>query len=253
MLKELLQSGHSVLGTTCRIVKNPAVTYIAKNSGLDFILYDAEHAGYDMETLHDLFLMGRTVGISSLVRVPTLGREWVSRVLDQGADGVILPMVESREQAETLVRWAYYPPIGNRGFGTAIAHCDYMGGKTAEIIKKSNYHTLVAVQIETELGIEHAEEIAAVEGVDVLLIGVANLACSYGCPGNPMNEKILNGIRRVAKACRANKKVLALPGPLKLVEQFKHDTRMVLLYTDTNMLIGGMRKILTDCKEIGLR
>jgi len=253
MLKEKLQTGQRVFGTMGRIVKNPAIAYLVKNSGLDFIMYDAEHSNYDMETLHNLFLTGRALGVSSLVRVPVLTKDWISRVLDQGADGVMVPMVETEEQAKELVHWARYQPIGERGFGSTIAHCDYKGGKTVDIMQKNNDSTLVIAQIETMLGVENAEKIAAVEGIDALLVGPADLSCSYGFPGDVMNEIELDGIQKVVEACKKHNKIFGLPGPLKMVERFKEDTSLVMLYTDTNLLLDGMKKILTDCEQIGIR
>lgn len=253
MLKEKLESGSRVFGTLCRIVKNPAIAYLVRNSGLDFIMYDAEHSDYDMETLHDLFLTGRALGISSLVRVPVLTKDWVSRALDQGADGIMVPMVETPEQAEELVHWSRYQPVGERGYGSCIPMCDFQGGSVRNIMDQNNRSVLVIAEIESAQGVENAYEIAGTEGIDAILVGPNDLSCSYGFPGDSMNEIEINGIRRVIKACREHGKVFALPGPFQMVEMFKEDTNMVMLSTDTNILTAGMKKILEDCEKIGIR
>ena len=253
MLKEKLQAGNRVFGTMGRVVRNPAIAYLVKNTGLDFIMYDAEHSNYDMETLHDLFLTGRALGISSLVRVPVLTKDWISRTLDQGADGIMVPMVETEEQARELVHWARYQPIGERGYGSCVGHCGYQNGKTADFMKVSNDSVLVIAQIETVLGVENVDKIAAVEGIDMLLVGPADISCSFGFPGDVMNEKELAAIEKVVAACKSHGKLFGLPGPLKMIEHFKDNTQMIMLSTDTGMLIAGMEGILKDCASIGIR
>ncbi len=253
MLREKLLAGERVYGTMGRIVKNPAINFIVKNAGLDFIMYDGEHSCFEMETLHDLFLSAKALGISGLVRVPELTKDWVSRVLDQGADGLMVPMIDTAEQAKELVRLARYQPLGERGFGSNLSRDGYMAGSTLDLMKHSNETVFVIAQIETGKAVENVEEIAAVDGIDCLLVGPADLSCSLGFPGDAMNPKEVEAIAKVAAACKKNNKVFALPGPLPMVERFKDDTKMIMLNTDTGMLIAGMKKVLSDCESIGVR
>ena len=253
MLREKLLAGNRVYGTMGRVVRNPAIAYLVKNSGLDFIMYDGEHSCYTMETLHDLFMTGRALGISSLVRVPEGTKDWISRVLDQGADGLMVPMIETAEQARELARLSRYQPIGERGFGSCSGHCSYMPGKTADQMKSANDSVLVIAQIETVKGVENADAIASVEGIDCILVGPADLSCSFGFPGDTMNPKEVEAIGKVVDACKKHNKIFALPGPLPMIERYKEDTRMIMLSTDTNLLLNGMKGILKDCESIGVR
>ena len=101
-------------GVLIQFSDSPAVLYVAKQSGLDFVLYDCEHGIIPYEKLHDLMLCGNALDLPSIVRVPELSRAWVSRILDFGASGVMVPMMESAEQARKLADWAKYPPLGRR-------------------------------------------------------------------------------------------------------------------------------------------
>ncbi|MFC1607768.1 aldolase/citrate lyase family protein [Candidatus Latescibacterota bacterium] len=105
-----LKNGGTAIGTMLRIVRTPAAALIAKKTGLDFIMLDMEHGAYSFETVGDVFAASRAAGVGAFVRVPELSRDTVSRALDCGAQGVMVPMIESVEQAETFVSWAKYPP-----------------------------------------------------------------------------------------------------------------------------------------------
>src|SRR4030042_2423379 len=117
MAVQKLREGKRVVGTMVRMVRNPAIAAVAHNAGLDFIMLDLEHGSYSMETVDDVFKVGRALGLGCFVRVPELAKGYVSRSLDCGAPGVMVPMVASVEQAQLLVRWAKYVPLGGRGFG----------------------------------------------------------------------------------------------------------------------------------------
>src|SRR5512136_3059481 len=165
MAVQKLREGKRVVGTMVRMVRNPAIAAVAYNAGLDFIMLDLEHGPYTMETVDDVFKVGRTLGLGCFVRVPELAKGYVSRSLDCGATGVMVPMLESMEQAHLLVRWAKYPPLGGRGFGGVGGHTDFMGiatGSTRAFMAKANVDTITIAQIETAQAIESIDVIAGV-------------------------------------------------------------------------------------------
>ena len=177
-LKGKLLSGGKIAGTMIRIVRNPAVFHMAKNAGLDFIMFDCEHSNYNFETLHDSFVTANALGLAGFVRVPCGTKDYISRVLDAGAIGVMVPMVETREEAETLVKYSKYQPVGARGFSAGCAHTDYKGGKHVQVMEDSNAKVISIAQIESKLAIENIDEIAGVDGIDALLIGPNDLSLS---------------------------------------------------------------------------
>jgi 2-keto-3-deoxy-L-rhamnonate aldolase RhmA len=247
-LKEKLLAGEKIYGTMVRVVRNPALCLIAKNSGLDFVMYDCEHASYNMETLHDLFIMGNAVGLEGFLRVPTLSKDYISRALDQGAGGVMVPMLETPEMATDLVKYSKYQPLGDRGYATTIAHVGYKGGgKHTEVMEQANNKVISIAQIETKLSVDNAEAIAATPGIDALLIGPNDLSLSLGIPGDMMNQIEIDAIAHVVAACKKNKKAFGLHGPAKLQEKFIDDINIVMFQTDTEVLASGFVKLKETC------
>ena len=156
---------------------------------------------YTYETLHNLILMGNAVGIPSFVRVPQLARGDVSRSLDCGAAGVMVPMIESKKQAELLVEWSKYPPIGNRGYAGG-ANTNYRpSGNHKNNMIELNESVISIAQIETDLGVKNIEEIISVEGIDAAIVGPSDLAISLGIPGDYFNQIEIEAIDKVAAAC----------------------------------------------------
>ncbi len=128
-------------------------------------MFDCEHSNYNLETLHDISLLGNALGVSCLARVPDLSKDYISRILDAGAEGVMVPMIETVEQAKTLVKYAKYQDVGMRGYTTNGAHTGYSGGGNhSEIMKKANEKVIAIAQIETRLGVDNVYDIAALMG-----------------------------------------------------------------------------------------
>ncbi len=247
-LKEKLMTGQKIYGTMLRVVQNPAVCYLAKNSGLDFVMYDCEHAAYSMETLHNMFITGNALGLDGFLRVPNLTKDYISRALDQGAHGVMVPMLETPEMAKTLVKYSKYQPIGDRGFCNATAHVNYVAGlKHTEVMAEANNTIISIAQIETKASVDNAEAIAAVPGIDALLIGPNDLSLSLGVPGDLFNKIELDAIAHVAAACKKHKKAFGLHAGAKMLEIFINDLTLVMCDNDADVLRAGFAKIKETC------
>jgi 2-dehydro-3-deoxyglucarate aldolase/4-hydroxy-2-oxoheptanedioate aldolase len=119
-----------------------------------------------------------------------------------GAMGVMVPLVESREQAGKIVQSARYPPAGRRGAAFTMPHDGYAPGALNDKIAQANREVLLIAQIETRAGLEHVEEIAAVDGIDALWIGQTDLTCSLGIPGQFDHPQFHAAVDRIANACR---------------------------------------------------
>jgi len=251
-LKEKLLSGQRVYGSMVRLQKNPAISFLAKNAGLDFLPYDCEHSHYNFETLHDIFVTGNAMGFDSFVRVAQLSKDWISRILDSGATGIMVPMTETGEQAKEIVNWAKFAPIGDRGYGSGLAHSNYAsGGKHVDVMAAQNNRVVVIAQIETELGVNNADAIAATEGIDVLLIGPNDLSISLGIPGDLLNQKELDAIAKVAAACKKHGKSFGLHAGAPMHEHFKADENFMMLSTDMDILANGFKNIKETLAKIG--
>jgi 2-dehydro-3-deoxyglucarate aldolase/4-hydroxy-2-oxoheptanedioate aldolase len=154
----------------------PGLARLAAGAGAEFCIFDQEHTGWSIETIKLLVATSGTTDMVPMVRVPTTQYHLIARALDVGARGIMVPMVESVEQARSIVQSAKYPPVGRRGAAFGVAHDDYAGGDVAEKIRSANDEILLIAQIETVAGVECVEEMAAVDGIDVLWIGHFDLS-----------------------------------------------------------------------------
>ncbi len=209
-VKQTVKSGGLAIGTMMFEFNTTGIGRIAANAGAEFAVYDMEHTGWELETIRMLIATTPRPGLVPIVRIPTTQYHFVSRVLDMGAMGVMAPMVESADEARLLVQSAKYPPTGRRGAAFGIAHDDYGIGTIPEVVRSSNAESLLIVQIETAKGLQNLDEIATVPEIDVLWIGLYDLANSLGLPGQMDHPQIQAAIDRVLAVCRAQNKVPAV-------------------------------------------
>lgn len=249
-LKERLANGEKISGTMLRIARNPAVMILAKNAGLDYVMFDCEHSNYNMETLHDMFIMCNAIGLGGFLRVPNGTKEWISRALDASASGVMVPMIENGEQAENLVRYSKYQPVGGRGYCGGIAYSNYKSGKHADMMERQNARVISIAQIETRAGVENADEIASVKGIDALLIGPNDLSIALGVPGDLMNPIELEAISRVAAACKKHGKAFGLHAGGTMLKKFANELTLIMCGSDTDILNEGFKNTNNTIRDL---
>ena len=206
-VKQRLAEGGYAFGTMVFEFFTPGIAQIVRAAGAEFVLYDMEHSGAGIDTIKVQMATCRGIGIVPLVRVPTTQYHFIARTLDAGAMGVMVPMVESAAQAREIVACTRYPPLGGRGAAFGVAHDDYESGPVPEKIAKAMARTLVIVQIETARGAAAVDEIAAVDGVDVIWLGHFDLTNFMGIPGEFKNPKYLAAVDSVVEAARKHGKV----------------------------------------------
>ncbi len=202
-LKELLARQQPVMGAFLSEVPLPNLLRVMKAGGLDYVIVDCEHGYFDYA---QLAAVANGIGLPLIVRIPGISREPIQKYLDAGADGLLAPMVETAQQARRLVQLAKYLPLGARGISTMRPHSEYNPGRLADYLEKANRHTLLLVQIETALGVANAQEIAAVEGLDALLVGPNDLAANLQTPGNFGTPQMQAALKTVAEAALAAQK-----------------------------------------------
>jgi 2-dehydro-3-deoxyglucarate aldolase/4-hydroxy-2-oxoheptanedioate aldolase len=207
-VKRTLRDGGVSIGTFLFEFSTTGIARIAAEAGAEFAIFDMEHTGWSVETIRMLIATSRSTRMVPIVRVPATEYHFIARALDMGAMGIMVPMVESEEQAHRFVQSAKYPPAGRRGAAFAVAHDDYVGGNMADKIQSANAEQLLIAQVETARGLENVEAIAAVEGIDVIWIGQADLTTSLGIPGQYTHPDFLKAVERIADACRSHNKVL---------------------------------------------
>lgn len=203
-LKQRLKRDEPIFGTMIVEFFSAGVPSLVASSGADFVLYDMEHSGISLETIRSQVAGCRGLPIAPFIRVPAGEYHFVSRALDIGAHGIMVPMVETRDEAEDIVSFGRYPSLGRRGAMFSAAHDDYSGGSIVEKIKRSNERNVTICQIESELGLANVEEIAAVDGVDMLWLGQLDLANFLGVPGQFDGPVFENAVKRISNAARKN-------------------------------------------------
>jgi len=212
-VKEKLQRGETALGTMVFELASPGLPAILAGAGAEFALYDMEHSGFTMDEMKRQFAYCRGAGIVPIVRPPEKSYAAVSRLLDLGAMGLMIQMVESREEAERIVRWTRYPPRGVRGAMFGGAHDDYRGGDLDEKIRGAEARTLVLAMIETRKGVESMDAILAVPGIDGGHLGQFDLSLSLGMPGRFERPEITGAIDGLVACCRRHGKIAACMAP----------------------------------------
>jgi len=178
-------------------IGDPSVAEMSASLGFDFLLVDTEHTTMSLETVENIVraIDAADSGTETVVRVPWNDPVRIKRVLDIGVDGVMVPMVETAREARDLVEATQYPPEGIRGIAAGRA-ADY-GLHFEEYVRNANGSILTIVQIETETGLENVGNIAAVEGIDALFVGPADLSGSLGVFGEWDSERFVNAIDEV--------------------------------------------------------
>ncbi|MDQ2093478.1 HpcH/HpaI aldolase/citrate lyase family protein [Rhodalgimonas zhirmunskyi] len=181
-------------------------TEVLSTADFDWLLIDGEHAPNDLQTISQQVQVLQGKHSTPVVRLP-VGNEWlIKQVLDAGAQTVLVPLVETAEQADHLARAMLYPPQGIRGAGAALARAS-MFSLIPDYVQTANDQTCLLVQVETVKGIENLDEILEVEGIDGVFIGPADLAADMGHPGNSAHPDVEDAIRdalaRIAAAGKA--------------------------------------------------
>jgi 2-keto-3-deoxy-L-rhamnonate aldolase RhmA len=182
----------------------PAVAQLYAQAGFSFLYFDMEHSNLPIDGVSPICAAARLAGIVPIAGVSGIAEHLISRALDNGAMGVIVPHVSTAEEAALVVRACRYAPEGRRGLINLGWLTDFEAADSADWVKANNVETLVAVKVESALGIQNVDEIASVPGLNAILVGPGDLAASHGVPGETWHPKVRDGIERTLAACSRN-------------------------------------------------
>jgi 2-dehydro-3-deoxyglucarate aldolase/4-hydroxy-2-oxoheptanedioate aldolase len=243
-VKNSLAGGGTSFGSMVFEFFTPGMPRILANAGAEFALYCMEHTGAGFETLKPQFSLCRALGVVPLVRVPGTEYDFIARALDCGALGVMVPLVDTAEQAQFIVSCTRYPPEGRRGAAFGFAHDDYQGGDVVEKMRMIHERTLVIAMIETAKGLENVEAIAAVPGVDVLWLGHFDLTNFLGIPGDFSHSKYKDAVKRITAAADRHGKAAGYMAADEALgrEYLGHGFRMIATGTDQGMLQAAIAR-----------
>jgi len=242
--KRRLAAGELALGMGARQARTVDIAMIAKTCDFDWLFIDMEHSSMDVDLASQLAIACLGAGITPLVRVPGHEHYHASRLLDNGAQGIVAPHVDTVEEAKRIASACRYPPIGHRSLAGAMPQLGFRALPAGEATRIINGETLVIVMLETPKAIANADAIAQVDGVDGLLIGTNDLCAELGIPGKFADPKVEDAYRTVVAVCKKHGKIPGMGGvyETKLMEKYiGYGMRMILSGSDLSFMMAGAR------------
>lgn len=207
-LREKIETGRPVLGTFLVEFSGPAVVAASAAAGFDFLLIDCEHGNHNPREVEITIEAGYQEGVATLIRPPCVDRGMITRSLDAGAAGVLVPFCATMKDVEDAVRATKYTPVGRRGTHLYRGHTRHRRADPVTFLPEANRDLLTIIQIELSEAVGLVDAIAATEGVDGLYIGPGDLSVDLGVPGQWTSAIVLDAIRAAAAACRKHGKIL---------------------------------------------
>ncbi len=201
-LKRNLAAGKVCLGATITI-SSPAVAEIMSHIGLDWLWFETEHSSLTLDNVLTMLQATNGADVSTVIRVPWNDKTMIKRSLDLGPDGIIVPLVNTREEAEAAVRAMKYPPWGERGGGLGRAQC--YGLHMGEYMETANNEVMLIPMIEHIRAVENIDEILKVKGVDSVMVGGLDLSGSMGMLGQTGDPKVEGAVQKVLASCKKAK------------------------------------------------
>tara|TARA_R110002110_G_scaffold260260_3_gene475991 strand:+ start:14798 stop:15583 length:786 start_codon:yes stop_codon:yes gene_type:complete len=240
--RERLEAGEISVGIGIRLARSADIALMMKTAGMDWIFIDLEHGALTLDQTAQISCAALAAGIAPLVRVPRGEMAMATRALDGGALGIIMPQCETADEAREIVEHMYYAPQGSRGVVGGLPQFGFANPDMTSAMKAMNDAMLLIVMLETPQAIANADEIAAVEGVDVVQIGTNDLSAASGIPGQVGHEKIVANYETVAAACKKHGKWMGMggvPSPELQEKYISMGVRFVLSGQDMSVLINA--------------
>ncbi|MBU2533369.1 MAG: aldolase [Alphaproteobacteria bacterium] len=242
--KEKLKRGDIALGVGIRNARTVDIGKAMKTAGFDWLFIDMEHNAMGIDIACQIAVAGQDAGITPIVRVPGFEHHLAARALDGGAQGIVFPHVDDAETAAKLVSYCRYPPHGKRSMTGALPQLDFKSYPPGETAEGVNDATFVVMMLETPQAIANADAMAAVPGVDALLIGTNDLCMEMGIPGQFTHEKVVNAYKTMIAACEKHGKFPGMGG-VYAPDQMKIYTdlgaRFILSGNDFSFMMSGAK------------
>lgn len=237
-----MREGGLALGLGIGHLRTMAAPMLAQAADFDFLFIDMEHGAYTIAEATQLCLASLMTRVTPIVRVCKDALDEGTRALDNGAQGLVVPHVNTAEQARRVADALCYPPMGHRSWGGPPALYGYLPPSMSEAQVEINREILAVVMIETPEAVENAQAIAAVEGIDVLLFGTSDLTTEMGIPGQIGNERVAAAYQKVGEACRRHRKFMGMGGVYdqeNAMRYIRMGARFVLAAGDHQLLLSG--------------
>lgn len=250
-LKSKLKNHEPTIGSWIQI-GHPAVAEILAQQGFDWLCVDLEHGNVDLESMTNIFRSLKAFQVAPLVRLPKNDEIWIKRSLDAGAEGIIIPMVNSAEEAKLAVKLAKYPPVGSRGYGYSRAN--KYGSDFQRYIYGANENLVIIAQIEHFSAIDNLEEILKVPGIDGAFIGPLDLSGSYGKTGELASPEMKTAMKKYLECCKKAEITAGLhivhPDESSILEALDAGYRFLALGLDVVFLGQTANQIVQEAQHL---
>ena len=250
-IRERLRNNDVIISAMLRF-PNPAAMEIMALAGVDLVVIDNEHYPFNEETMIDLVRAADVHSMACVVRVPNAEPARISQIMDYGVDGILVPSVDSYEEAMELVNAVKYAPVGTRGFCPITRAACYGNGMTPEEFARiSNENTFVVPQIETKEGVEDIDRILSIPEVDWVPIGPSDLSASYGCPGSYDDPRVVSAIQTVREKSKALGKSggVMCHSPQAIADAKAEGVTFLSLGSDQQILMNGLKQLVGAVRE----
>ena len=249
-LKQALQSGAATLGSWITLA-HPAIPEILADAGFEWLVVDLEHTTIGLREVGELIRVIDLLGLEALVRLTSNDPNQAKRLLDAGATGIVVPMVESADDARKAVASVHYPPRGRRGVG--LGRAQRYGARFEEYAATFSDRAVVIAQIEHHEAIANLDDILAVPGVDATMIGPYDLSASMGTPGRFDDGDVSRALERYESSCRAASKPMGFhvvePDAAAIKSRLERGYTFVAISTDFLLLGRAARRLLSEVKR----
>ena len=243
--KQKLDAGELAIGVGLRMTRVVEIGKMMKTAGYDWLFIDMEHNSMSIDTAAQISVAAQDAGITPIVRVPGFQHFHANRVLDTGAQGIVVPHVDDVQTAIKMVENVKYPPIGKRSITGSLPQLDFVPTPVGEATVAINDRTLLIVMLETEEAVDNAEGMAAINGIDVLLFGTNDLAIEMGIPGQVGDPRVAKHYETAATACKKYGKFLGMGGvyePAIMKDYVAMGARMILAGNDFPFLMKAAKE-----------
>lgn len=252
--KQKLRNGEFAFGVSLSDISGITLPHIFASLGFDFLFFDMEHSADGFNTMCDMVWASRCAGITPIPRAPDSVSFYISRPLDAGAQGIVVPRIETVEQVQKVVGYSRYPPLGERGAAFGGRHMNYQPARDLrETMDEANEQVLLAIQIETTAGVERVEELAAQPGIDLIFIGPQDLSVALGVPGEYNSPKMDKVFDRIIAAAARNGLPVGVQGRnIELSARWmEQGIRFVVFGSAMMLLTQAAREGMARLNEVG--
>ena len=249
--KEKLINKQTIVGTMLSEISTPNIVRILGSVGFEYIIIDCEHGYFDYSQVANIVALCNGIGLPVIIRIPTISRECITKYMDMGTNGILVPMTNTCEDVKNVVKWTKYSPQGTRGISTTRAHSNYNVQSLSNYMEKANKDTIILVQIETKEAVKNINEIVNVHGIDGVIIGPNDMAGDYGTPGNFNTVEMQQSIKRVIEAAeKANKPSGIITSNISFIGQCMENGMTIFsCNSEVGMIIKAGKEIIMELKK----